>query len=187
MKEIIFVTGNRNKLEEARRILGKYGINIIGKKLEIREPMSSDQIEVVLAKAKQAFDKLKKPLIVDDSGVYFEAYNNFPGTFTKYLFKGVGYKGILKLLEGESRGAFFEVLVCYIDSKQAIVSSGRCYGEILKEVKGDPVDGCEYCNIFLPKGRKRPLIDYSLNERIKFFARAKALKKLAKILKNGVR
>ena len=47
----------------------------------------SDKIEkVVLEKARTAFKKLKKPLIVDDTAIYFEEYKNFPGTYTNSVF-----------------------------------------------------------------------------------------------------
>ena len=41
----------------------------------------------------QAYKILKKPLITDDTAIYFEGYPGFPGTFTKFVFQGLGFSG----------------------------------------------------------------------------------------------
>lgn len=154
---LIFVTGNQKKLEEAKKILEPSRIKVIGKELELEEPRSFDQTWVVLTKAKQAFDKLEKPLIVDDTAIYFEAYNNFPGTFTEYLFKAIGYEGILKLLEGKNKKAFVQSLICYIDSNQSRVFEGRLNGRITDKISDQKIPGLEFSSIFISEGCNRYL------------------------------
>ena len=53
------------------------------KKLHIIEPDYDSLEEVAQAKAEQAFEQLKKPVIVEDTGVFFEAYSNFSGQIAK--------------------------------------------------------------------------------------------------------
>lgn len=59
MKTIYLVTGNSGKVASLQRKLEKYDI-----KFEIQ---SDDLEEVSMNKAMQAFEILKKPLVVDDS------------------------------------------------------------------------------------------------------------------------
>jgi inosine/xanthosine triphosphate pyrophosphatase family protein len=55
--------------------------------MDIPELDSQDLIAISQDKAKKAFEKLKKPLIVDDSGIYFDEYPGFPGPLAKRVFK----------------------------------------------------------------------------------------------------
>ena len=60
--------------------------NIIGKKLDIPEIQTLNQKEVAIDKARKAYEILKQPLIVDDSGFFVNKYNNFPGVLTKFIY-----------------------------------------------------------------------------------------------------
>jgi len=110
-KEILFITDNKSKLEEASKIANEYGIQVIGKKIKLPELMTPNEEEIIIEKAKYAFEKIKKPLIVDDAGIYFEAYPNFPGAFTKFIIKLLGFEGIFKLLEGKDKKAYFQCTI----------------------------------------------------------------------------
>ena len=78
MKELIFITGNKHKLNEAKNVLEPLGFKVINENFDFIEPQDMKQKDIVVYKAKQAFLKMKKTLIVDDSGIYFEAYPDFP-------------------------------------------------------------------------------------------------------------
>ena len=66
---------------------------------DLFEEQTEDQEKIAIAKAKQAWDLVQKPLLVDDGAIYFHKYQDFPGTFTKFTYKGLGYEGICKLLD----------------------------------------------------------------------------------------
>ena len=114
MKTVFFITGNSSKFEEAKHILNN--LDLQQKAIKIDE-IQGDQEAVVIDKANKAFNKVKQPVIVDDTGIYFEAFNNFPGTYTKHLFKSLGFEGLKKLLKDSNKDAFFRCLVCYKDEK----------------------------------------------------------------------
>lgn len=65
--ELLFVTGNKGKLDEIARFLNTSGIKLIHKHLDLIEPRSESLTEIAKAKAKDARKTLKKPFIVDDS------------------------------------------------------------------------------------------------------------------------
>ena len=131
--------------------------------------------------------KLKKPLIADDTAIYFQEYISFPGTFTKFVFNSIGFKGIEKLLKNKNRKAFFQTLICYTDGKDFKVFKGRWKGKIIKNINKNinrPFNpDWQYNNIFVPENYSIPLSEIPLEKRIKSSHRRKALKKLVKYLK----
>jgi len=184
-KKIYYVTGNESKFKEAKEILKNLKIALIQKDLKIKEIKSLNQEEVILDKAKKAFKKLKKPLLIDDVGIYFSNYYLFPGTYTRYLFNAIGFVGIEKLLSGINRNAFFKILLCYKDKKTEKIFEGILKGKIIQNAKPLKNKNWQYDNIFIPEDYNVPLSEIPLIERVKFSHRKKAFDKLINWLKGG--
>ncbi len=81
LKELFFVTTNPRKFHDIKGWLAQMAPEIELKQvfIELPELQSLDMHEVAFEKAKHAWNSIKKPLIIDDSGLYLERYNNFPG------------------------------------------------------------------------------------------------------------
>src|SRR3989338_1739465 len=92
MKEILFASGNRHKADEAKKIFSLYGIRIKWAKISLLEPDFESLREISEHKALDAFRKLDKPAIVEDTGIYFSAYKNFPGQYAKRMFLSLGFE-----------------------------------------------------------------------------------------------
>lgn len=110
--KIIFITGNKHKLEIAESVLGMYNIKVENIDIGLDEIQGTD-IELIAAKsALLGAEKLNKPVIKTDVGFEIEELNGFPGAFGKYIFNQLGVEGILKLLEGKKnrKGKAIEVL-----------------------------------------------------------------------------
>lgn len=174
-KTIYFITGNKSKFGEAKSILKDLEIKLIKKDLKINEIKTDNQEKLVTEKADEAFRKIKKPLIVDDTGIYFDGYNNFPGTYTKFIFDTVGLEGIERLMDGTSRKAFFKTLICYKDKKRTKVFKGIWGGKITKNISRSFNPDWQYNNIFVPEGFTKHLSEISLIQRMKHSHRRKAL------------
>lgn len=179
-KKIYFVTGNKSKFKEAKLLLKN--INLVQKDLKLNEIKTLDQEKVLLEKAKQAFKKLNKPVLVDDTAIYFENYENFPGTYTKSLFKSLGFKGVERLLKNVDRKAHFKTLICYKDSKTTKIFSGVWKGKIVAQVSKMFNPDWQYNSVFIPDGFKKPLSEISLEARAKKSHRKKAFDNLKKYL-----
>lgn len=82
MRSITFITGNQKKADYMRKLLM---IPIEHIKLELDEIQSLDLREVVEHKAIQAYEKIRKPVLVDDVSFEFCALGKLPGTFVKYF------------------------------------------------------------------------------------------------------
>jgi len=176
-KEILFITDNKSKLEEAINITKDYNIQIVGKKIEFSELMIPNEEEIIIDKIKYAFKKIKKPFIIDDAGIYFEAYPNFPGVFTKFIIKLLGFDGIFRLLKDKNRKAYFQCIVGFMDLNldKPILFKGICRGRIAEKVSNIFDPNFEFNSIFIPGGRTKTLSEMTIEERKKYSHRAKAL------------
>ncbi|MEM4347821.1 MAG: XTP/dITP diphosphatase [Candidatus Altiarchaeota archaeon] len=166
MKVVNFATSNKFKVDEANSVGKNFGIRFV--QLEVGYPEIRDEnVEnVAKAGAKFVFEKIKKPVVVEDTGLYIKALNGFPGSYSKFVFQKIGNKGILRLLEGEKdRSAEFISSVGYFDGKNLRTFTGISNGKILEEEKG--IAGFGYDPIFLPEGQEKTFAqDYSLKKKI---------------------
>ncbi len=152
MKSVILVTHNKGKLAEANAIAKVFSIRLETpgevEKLEIQDKSITRVSEF---SAKQAFEQLRKPLIVDDSGLFVNALKGFPGVYSANVFPEIGMEGIIKLLDRHvDRSASFQCSISYYDGKTLKSFVGRVDGTILKARKGER--GFGYDPIFAPDG-----------------------------------
>ena len=98
MKKLILATTNKHKVVEISAILKEYGYDVRAAKLKIIEPDFNSLEEVAESKAKQAYEQIGKPVVAEDTGVYFSAYHNFPGQLAKRVYLGIGFDGLLTLI-----------------------------------------------------------------------------------------
>ena len=154
----------------------------IGKKIRLYEPMEMDGERILIDKAKYAFNKIKRPLIVDDAGIYFEAYPNFPVVFTKFIIKLLDFDGIFKLLNDKNRRAYFKCTIAFIDtnSNKPKLFEGICKGKIAEKISGTFNPNFEFSSIFIPEGENRTFSEMSIEKRKKSSHRARALGKFLK-------
>ena len=77
-------------------------------KMETIEIQADDVEDVAKYSAKWASDKLKCSVLKNDTGLFVEALNGFPGVYTHYVDDTLGEDGLLKLLDGvENRKSIF--------------------------------------------------------------------------------
>lgn len=181
--KIFFITENESKFQEAKLIFEEKGIELEKIDLKLDEFQTISQENIVINKAEQAFKVLQRPVITDDTGIFFSDYKNFPGTYTKVLFECIGFEGLKKLMEGTSRKAFFRTLLCYKDKNITKVFSGDWKGEITEEISQKFNPDWQYNSIFVPESFSMPLAEIPIEERAKHSHRKKAIEKLAKYLK----
>ncbi|MDR0900355.1 MAG: non-canonical purine NTP pyrophosphatase [Methanobrevibacter sp.] len=94
---ITFITGNKHKVKEAEEIFQKFNIELEHMDLGYIEPQGTLE-DVAKAGAKYAAEKLNKPVIVEDAGLFIKALNWFPGTYSSFVQDTIGNKGILNLM-----------------------------------------------------------------------------------------
>lgn len=174
---IYFVSSNENKFLEIEKILEKEkSIKILFSKTIIKEIQSESIIEVAEDKAKKAFDIVKKPVIVEDDGLFIEDLNEFPGVYSSFVFKTIGNKGILDLLkDNENRRAYFLSIFSFFDGKLIETFSGETTGYITTKIFPE---GWGFDPIFKPENENETYGQINILKKNEISHRSKALKKL---------
>ncbi|MEM3400109.1 MAG: XTP/dITP diphosphatase [Candidatus Micrarchaeia archaeon] len=178
--KILFVTGNDHKFSEAQKILNSYAIKIKQAKPEFEEPRGEDCEAIAFRCASLAYEKLRKPLFVEDAGLFIPSLKGFPGALSAWVFKKIGNGGILRLMEGKrERGAYFCSAVAFADEEGIKTFVGICRGKIAKRMMGS--GGFGFDPIFIPKGKKKTFAQ-DAETKMKISHRTRALRKLAQYI-----
>lgn len=180
---IKFATKNNHKIEELRLMLIKSGISYILPTLaeeiqDIQEIQSLSQFEVAKDKAQKYFRHLKTPVLTDDTGLFFENCNSFPGTYTKMLAVGLGIQNLSKLFEEGDSAYFQTTLLVMLDSDTFIPFVGRLNGRLTKLFMTSQTKSLD--DLFVPRGLTDPLGCIPAEQRINFSHRALAFSELVK-------
>ena len=186
MKTITYVTGNWAKVASAKKALAPLGFVIDNVKMETPEIQADDVIEVSKYSAKWAAEKLNKPVLKNDSGLFVKALNGFPGVYTHYADDTIGEDGLLKLMEGiTDREAYFKESIAYCEpGKEPVVFEGITKGII--DTKKSGTYGWSWDFIFIPKGEDKTLGCFPDEERWNFWSQD-AYKELANYLEERLK
>ncbi len=133
-------------------MLADYEIACVLLKIEALEIQDDDLESIAKVSARDAVEKCGLPIIVEDTGLFIEALNGFPGPYSSYIHRTVGNKGILKLMETvEERDSYFHSVVAFCSSSdQPKCFHGRVMGRISREERGSL--GFGFDPIFQPQG-----------------------------------
>jgi len=172
--DLLFASSNTNKYFEAKKILANFGIRLRFFKCNLQEIQADSIKEIASQKARDAFHQCKKPVIIEDDGLFIESLVGFPGPFSSYVFKTIGNKGILKLV-GKNRKAKFQSVISYCDKKNDLsLFEANVLGRISKALRGR---GWGYDPIFIPSGKTKTFAE--LDNKNEISHRYKALKKFS--------
>ena len=175
------ITSNPGKVREYREVFSKLDIEVDHQKIPYDEIQTTDLREVV----RKGMDHLRSiglcDFIIDDSGIFIDALNGFPGVFSAYALKSIENEGILKLMENVTeREANFQCCIgCNIKGNDVIVL-GRCDGVILMRSKGK--EGFGFDPIFSHDG-KRSFAEISMEEKNGVSHRGNAVRLLMEEIK----
>lgn len=182
-KKLIFITSNPQKAIEVGQALEPYGIHIERRDIDIPEIQTNKLEEVIRDKVNKAYALVKQPVIVDDAGIFFKGYTDFPGVYSRYMFIALGFRGMFKLIE-EGQAAYFASFIGYKADANAEprIFSGRCAGTLTTNIKGKRKKKMPYDNIFIPNGDTRTFSQMSIAEKQQYDHRSKAVRKFAQYL-----
>jgi len=170
-----FVTGNPNKVKEAVDIL-KVPLEQVKVK-ELFEIQTQDLDELIRHKCHQAYQALKSPVIVEDSGLQFNAWKGLPGALVKWFENTVGCEGMLKMLQSfEDRSAKAICCLAIHDGRSIHVVRGEVNGSIANEIRGG--NGFGWDVFFIPEGYKKTYAEMESKEKNAISHRKLALEKL---------
>lgn len=142
------VTGNRDKLAEARRICG---IEIEHAAIDLPEIQSGVLTEVAQEKAREAWRRLERPVIIDETALELSALNGFPGPLIKFMLDAVGPDGVARTAAALGDvGVSAVCLLIYFDGSEMTSAEGRAHGHLVCPPRGE--HGFGFDTVFRPEG-----------------------------------
>ena len=191
---ILFATSNENKVAEASMLLVEYGhvveqLLVGGIAPQFDEPKELGIKAVARSKMSQALlllaqeDIKEVAVMVEDSGVFLDAFDEWPGSESADVEAEIGLEGVLSLLEDKmSRGAEYRAVALVSDGNSIWSAEGICRGIIAESAKGE--GGFGYDSIFIPdEGDGRTFGEWEEGKYTGITHRAKAMNSLVELLK----
>jgi XTP/dITP diphosphohydrolase len=170
----VFVTGRPEKAEEA----GRLGYRLESMPLDLAELQALDPGDVVEAKARTAYDRLSRPVVVEDSGLQIHAWQGFPGALVKWLERSAGVEALARMLDPfDRRNATATCVVAYYDGANFVSGRGEVTGSIAAAPKGS--GGFGWDSVFVPEGSSRTFAEMSGEEKDRVSHRRRAWESLA--------
>lgn len=181
-REICFATGNAHKYAEAEAVAREYGITLKQCPGVKREIQSDSLEEVAKHAALTAYMELGQPVLVEDAGLFVKALNGFPGPYSSYVYKTIGWKGLLKLMKDvEDRSACFKSVAVLVYEPFLITGVGEVCGAVATEARG--VKGFGFDPVFIPEGYSVTFAEMDVVEKNMVSHRARALRSVFKTLR----
>ncbi len=177
------VTSNKHKLEEYRQGLSLLGLEVEHLDVECDEIQTDTLQKVVRACLEQLKRDGHRNFMLDDSGLFVPSLNGFPGVYSAYVMQTIGCQGMLRLLGGLDRQAYFEccIGVCSEELGEFAVTA-RSPGRIIEEERGN--DGFGYDPIFVPEGRELTFAEMKMEMKNECSHRGRAMTELVAKLRN---
>ncbi len=150
MYELFFVSNNTHKYSEIKSILKDRirDIDLKFHKQNIIEIQEAKIEKIAIEKSISAYNIVKKPIIIEDDGLFIKSLNGFPGQYSSYVFKSLGNTGIIKLLKGnKDRSALFKSVFVYNNGIVKKIFTGQINGTIATTITPG---GWGYDPIFRP-------------------------------------
>lgn len=189
---IYLATGNKHKKQEVSEILSEYTVKIPSdEEIDFSpEETGTTFFENSLIKAKNLYEKVKQPVLADDSGICVDELNGQPGIYSARFGETETYSPtqkeknallISKMIGKKNRSCRFVCcMTLYLGNDRFFVSQETLEGILTTEEAG--IGGFGYDPIvFLPKYNKT-VAELSEKEKNEISHRGKALNKIKKIL-----
>ena len=193
MKELIFFSHNKHKINEVIKILQNNKIKILTlydfpntyKPKETGETFKDN----ALIKSTFGFKSFGLPCFADDSGICISAIKNLPGIKSKrFLLENGGLDQTFKMIINKTKiknnyKAFFQTSIALtIDNQHSVYFDGIVSGKISNKPLGS--QGFDYDPIFIPCGTNKTYAQMLVEEKNKISHRAIAIKKLKNFILN---
>jgi XTP/dITP diphosphohydrolase len=191
MKELVFATGNPNKVREVNELLGQEftvkSLVDIGCQEELPETNPTIAANAV-QKAQYVFERYGVDCFAEDTGLEIDALGGEPGVFSaRYAGEEkndlANIQLALKKLEGQSdRSARFRTVVALVLGGKVHTFEGLAAGSIRTAMSGE--GGFGYDPIFQPAGYGITFAEMPSAEKNKISHRGKAVRQLVAFLKS---
>jgi len=189
MVELVFASANEGKIKEIYQLLGSPFVIKGLKDVHITEEIpetGNTFYENAFLKANYVFEKTKKDVFADDSGLCIDPLSGEPGIHSAY------YAGwpkddsknielvLKKLAHSQNRSAHFISVISLIWKGKNYFFEGKVYGKIANSPAGN--NGFGYDPIFIPDGYDQTFAELPLRIKNKLSHRYLAIQKMKEFL-----
>jgi non-canonical purine NTP pyrophosphatase (RdgB/HAM1 family) len=175
---VVYVTGNAGKAKYFSKIIG---LDIEHHDADVDEIQSLDAEEIAVHKAKQAYDQLKRPVIVEDTSLTLKSMGPLPVPFIKWFEVGMGLEGFCRLADfNPDRSATVSNIHVYHDGQQTHLFKSSLDGLIADHPGGEGGFGFNPC--FIPIGKNQTLAEMPDEEFIEEYLKFKPILQLKEFL-----
>lgn len=150
MKKIYFISKRKEKYEEIKEMFSLPGYVLEWRSADIPELQTEDEQKLIRKKVLDAFEKIKRPVLVEHTALEIEAFQKLPGLQTRNFYTKIGCQNIIdfcgmkKTYEAEA-----ESILGFCDGKSIKVVKGNEKGEIVHDGRTIQ-DGFDWDQIFIP-------------------------------------
>ncbi|MFO7797133.1 MAG: XTP/dITP diphosphatase [Promethearchaeati archaeon] len=183
-----FVTGNTHKFDEVQTIFKNYHLTYKLKQIDLNPiEIQADSIQKVAEyKLNSVKSKIDGSFFIEDAGLFIDyPLNGFPGIYSSYVFKTLGNKSIIRLIDDfeNSKAHFSAIIALYFEPEdQELFFKGKIEGRISSEIRG--TQGFGYDPIFIPNEiPDKTFGELSVDQKNTVSHRGRALEKLINFLK----
>lgn len=177
----MIVTSNKGKFLEYYQLFKENGLEVKHYNLKYPEEQLDSLDEVARRSLCYLTGIIKEEFFIDDSGIFIDSLNGFPGVYSSYIQSTIGNQGILKLMRNETnRNALFKTSIAYYDGDIHIFN-GQTIGSISLEERGR--NGFGYDPIFIPYGEEMTYAEMDIIKKNTISHRYKAATELINFLK----
>lgn len=97
--------------------------------------LQGEALEIAKEKVMVAYNQVKKPVLVEDTSLCYNAYKGLPGPYIKWFLKSVGPEGLAKMVSAfEDKTAYAMCIIAYMapDLKEPELFIGKTPGKIVE-------------------------------------------------------
>lgn len=179
MQKLTLVTGNKGKLAEWQRIFPpEFTIEAVD--IDLDEIQSLDIRKVVADKARRAYEKIGKPVLVDDIAAGLDKLDGLPGPFIKFFINTLGKDAMYRLAGNEEAAATVTGAAAYYDGTHMLCGIGKVHGKMVMP-RGESGFGFDFS--FVPDGHSKTYAEMGAEEKDKISHRRLAIEDLVSQLK----
>ena len=116
--------------------------------------------------------------MIEDTGLYIEAWNGLPGALVKWFLSSVGTSGICRMMEGfpDRRARARTIVATYDGRVRPLIFVGEVEGQIAFAPTGEA--GFGWDKVFIPVGETKTFGEMTPEEKDRYSMRRQALEKM---------
>lgn len=135
---IYFLSSNKYKINEVKAILDSETITIEPVNEKINEIQSNDMREIAINKVLEAFMRIGRPILVEQTGLLLEDFGNLPGGLTQTFWDALEADNFGNFFSStETARAIAKTVIAYCDGKQIQTFDGEIEGKIVYPPRGN--------------------------------------------------